>query len=125
MSGLNYVLGKNEEARKGFRQALDIFRRLQTKEPVYDHQIATVLQNLGVICRHEEKYDDAEKFLKEALDIRERQHAQAPYSFTADHAKVCRDFGDLLVDMGENDRAGEMFEKAATLYTNAAEKADI
>ena len=24
--------------------------------------------------------------------------------------------------MGENDRAGEMFEKAATLYTNAAEK---
>lgn len=73
MSGLNYVLGKNEEARKGFHQALDIFRRLQTKEPVYDHQIATVLQNLGVICRHEEKYDDAEKFLKEALDIRERQ----------------------------------------------------
>ena len=122
MSGLNYVLGKNEEARKGFCQALDIFRRLQTKEPVYDHPIATVLQNLGVICRHEEKYEDAEKFLKEALDIRERQHAQVPYSFTADHAKVCRDFGDLLVDMGENDRAGEMFEKAVTLYTNAAEK---
>ena len=61
MSGLNYVLGKNEEARKGFCQALDIFRRLQTKEPVYDHPIATVLQNLGVICRHEEKYEDAEK----------------------------------------------------------------
>lgn len=122
MSGLNYVLGKNEEARKGFCQALDIFRRLQTKEPVYDHPIATVLQNLGVICRHEEKYEDAEKFLKEALDIRERKHAQVPYSFTADHAKVCRDFGDLLVDMGENDRAGEMFEKAVTLYTNAAEK---
>lgn len=117
MSGLNYVLGKNEEARKGFRQALDIFRRLQTKEPVYDHPIATVLQNLGVICRHEEKYDDAEKFLKEALDIRERQHAQAPYSFTADHAKVCRDFGDLLVDMGENDRAESLFKQALSIYS--------
>lgn len=117
MSGLNYVLGKNEEARKGFCQALDIFRRLQTKEPVYDHPIATVLQNLGVICRHEEKYDEAEKLLKEALDIREKQHTQAPDSFTADHAKVCRDFGDLLVDMGENDRAESLFKQALSIYS--------
>lgn len=117
MSGLNYVLGKNEEARKGFCQALDIFRRLQTKEPVYDHPIATVLQNLGVICRHEEKYDEAEKLLKEALDIREKQHTQAPDSFTADHAKVCRDFGDLLVDMGEYDRAESLFKQALSIYS--------
>jgi tetratricopeptide (TPR) repeat protein len=95
LAALDGDQNRMEEARKGFEEALQIYRQLANNNPdVYLPEVARTLTNLAVLDVDQNRRKDARKGLEEALEIYERFAKRNP-RFQPDVARVKLHLGTL------------------------------
>jgi Tfp pilus assembly protein PilF len=100
---------------------LAIRRGLAADQPqVYQPDVATVLNNLGLVLRELRELDGARRACEEALAIRRGLAADQPQVYQPDVAAVLNNLGNVLLELHELDGARRNFEKALALYRNLA-----
>ena len=78
-----------EAARKGFEDALKIYRELAQKNPdTYLPDMAQTLNDLALLDRDQKRMEAARKALEEALGIYERFAERNPERFQSDVERV-------------------------------------
>ena len=88
---LDGAQNRPEAARKGFEEALKIYRDLAKNNPdTYLPDVARTLNNLAVLDGDQNRLEEARKGLEEALDIYERFGERNPERFQSDVARVKR-----------------------------------
>jgi len=105
-------------AQKKFAEAENIYRRvlkLQVDRMGQHHDVALTHNDLGVIFTEAERFAEAEKEFKEALEIWKAKWDQELR--TEDEAVTYHNYGVLLEKMGRSDEAKEMEAKADAIMT--------
>jgi tetratricopeptide (TPR) repeat protein len=111
-------LGKFENAKKYFEQALKISEHLAVTDHFYNEWVATTQNNLGNLLRDMGKFDDAKLRFEQALKMyegllnKDSENAQHQLYVTLTQNNL----GNLLRDMGKFDDAKFWLEQALKMY---------
>lgn len=105
--------GELAAAARHLRAALAGWRRLSPAQPV---EIATALNNLGLVAERQSRQDRAVRLHRLALALRER--AAAPHSSTL-VAQSLVNLGSALRALGRLDEAGDRLQRAHALFRKA------
>ncbi|MFN7932056.1 MAG: serine/threonine-protein kinase [Bryobacteraceae bacterium] len=102
--------GHPKDAEKYFRQLLEMRDILRVNDP-NQHLETAVLSNLGGVLRTQQRYDEAEKYLRECIDIRRR-------TLKGDHprlALVLAKLGAVLSDAGRYQEAEPLLREGLAM----------
>ena len=102
---LAFDLRRYDDAEKHYISALDILRDIGSEE-----EIATVLNNLGVLFTATKRFKDAKKVLKEAVEIR-TELANKDKKYLNDLIESLNNYGVLLKSEKDFEEAEKVFEK--------------
>ncbi|RME83807.1 MAG: tetratricopeptide repeat protein, partial [Zetaproteobacteria bacterium] len=108
-------IGKYGKAVEAYERALAVCKRGENpwKE-------SAILNNLGLAHLNLGRYDEAERYLKEALEIREKEYArQKSQEWAGELAKTMDNFGELAMKQGRLDEAQAWFQKACDIREKA------
>ena len=97
-------------AREMLLELLVPHERFYAQAPV-EAVFGSIARALGVLARALGRYDDAERYLVEAVDVERRMRAR-PWLAHAQH-----DLGLTLLDKGEAERAGALLAEAAGAFS--------
>ena len=110
---LLYSLNDFKIARKYYEKALRMYRKLSEQNPeAYMPNIATTLNNLGILLKNTNELEQARTYYEEALEIRRELSEQNPEAYKPAVARSLNNLGILLKDTNE-------LEKARTCYKEA------
>ncbi len=102
---LAFELRRYDDAERDYISALDILRDIGSKE-----EIAAVLNNLGVLFIATKRFKEAEKVLKEAVEIR-TELANKDKRYLNDLIESLNNYGVLLKSKKDFEEAEKVFEK--------------
>lgn len=102
---LAFELRRYDDAERDYISALDILRDIGGKE-----ELATVLNNLGVLFIATKRFKEAEKVLKEAVEIRS-ELADKDKKYLDDLIESLNNYGILLKSRKDLDEAEKVFKK--------------
>lgn len=112
LAGLYFRLAQFGEAECAFIEALEIFQKLDDKNPdTFKPDVATTQYNLGTLYSVLEKFEEAELAYREALEIKKKVQF---YSFEL--TDVWLSLGALYTSLGKFDDAETLFIKTLTNY---------
>lgn len=100
-------LRRMDEARASYLQALDLYR--QSGAPI---ETSIVLNSLAVLARNEGRYDEAERFYRESIDVRMAVDARP----NPDVAASLANFGRLLVSQDKLDEAEPILVQSVQMH---------
>lgn len=118
------ALGRLEKSRAAVEEALDLARRLaRSGDPAAELNVATSLSNLGAIWLELGAFEDAERYGREAVQIRERQPAGqlSPQAMEAQRAAVLGNYGNTLSGLGKLDAALDYANHALDILRRLAQ----
>jgi len=124
ISTFAFFLQKNNQITQAiplYEEALAIYRKLNEEDKRHLLNIASALNNLGILYSDKNKYKKAEQFYEEALDII-RQLAQVnPQTFLRDIGLTLNNLGLLYWNKNEYEKAEQACEEALTIYRQLAQ----
>ncbi|TVP99598.1 MAG: hypothetical protein EA359_16850, partial [Balneolaceae bacterium] len=104
-----FYLGNLEEAEEKLYQALEI---VQEKDPDGNLYLSSSVRHyLGLILRYLERFDEAESYLREALDLTEKQFGRLDFRY----AGVAASTGDVLRYNGKQEEGLQLLNYATEL----------
>jgi tetratricopeptide (TPR) repeat protein len=116
LSAAYATAGRWEDAERTLRLALDSYRRVAPKSSA----VAQTLDALAVTCRHQGKYEEADRCYSEALEILKANSEEK--SEAASH--VLHDWGFMRKEQGRIEEAEAMLRQALSLRENTLEYMD-
>jgi len=119
---LDGVQNRREAARKGWEEALKIYRELAKNNPDrYLGAVAMTLNNLAVLDRKQSRQEAARKEHEEALKIR-RELAQKNPEYLEAVAQTLHNLAKLDSDQNRQEAARKGYEEALKIYRESAQK---
>ena len=113
---------QNTEATPLYEEALVIYRQLAEVNPqTYLPDVATTLNNLGILQKDKNEFAKAEKSYEEALAIRRQLAEVNPQTYLPDVAMTLNNLANLQRDKNEFAKAEKSYEEALTNYRQLAE----
>ncbi len=103
------VLGRQEEAERGYELALEAFRKVAKGDEHFD--IARILREQGIIWGEKGEYKKAIENVKAAIEMQKRVYGQR-FSSQPTVGATYRVLGDLLIKIQAFKEADHAFEKA-------------
>src|SRR5436190_1071215 len=110
-----------EIARKGFEEALKIYRELaQNNRDAYLPKVASTLNNLAILDQTENRMEEARKGYEEALKIRRELAQNNPDAYLPDLAMTLNSLATLDRAQKRPEKAREGFGEALEIYRQLA-----
>src|SRR5436190_6025014 len=110
-----------EIARKGFEEALKIYRELAQNDPdTHLPDVATTLNNLAILDQTENRMEEARKGYEEALKIRRELAQNNPDAYLPDLAMTLNSLATLDRAQKRPEKAREGFGEALEIYRQLA-----
>jgi tetratricopeptide (TPR) repeat protein len=108
---------RTQEAKQAYEEALQIFREFAQKNPeAYLPDVATTLNDLGVLDRDQKRMEEARKELDETLQIRRELVQKNPEAYLPDVAETLNNMGVLDRKQNRAQEAKQAYEKALEIY---------
>jgi CHAT domain-containing protein/tetratricopeptide (TPR) repeat protein len=98
-------LGEGELALRQYKEAISIYQQYEG----YDLSLGLVYNNLGVVLRKLDRYEESRKALEQSLKAKNRALATGPHP---NKAATLDNIGDLYLDMGLLDKALRQYQRA-------------
>ncbi len=121
-----YFLQKQNRFQKAliyYPKVLQLLDSLAQKNPdIFQPDMASTLNNLGILLSDNNEMDQAKKHYQEALQIRRQLAQKNPDVFQPDVAMTLNNLGNLLSDNNEMDKAQKHYQEALQLYRKLAQK---
>ena len=111
----NQQLNRHAVAAKAYEHCLEIARQNGDEAAV-----ATTLNNLGIVHRHQNRMDDARQAYEEALRISRELARKNPETYLPDVAMTLNNLGNLHSDQNRMDDALRAYEEALKTYRELA-----
>ena len=106
-----------EAARKGFEQALTIYRELAKNDPdTHLPAVAMTLNNLATLDRDQKRMDASRKGYEEALKIYRQLAKKNPDAYLPEVARTLNNLAVLDVDQNRRKEARKGLEEALEIY---------
>ena len=114
---------KNEkqykESETYYQKTLDIYKRLAKDDPkTYEPEVATILNDLGILYHDTQRIEDCEKCYKEALKIKRRIAKEG----TDDLAITLNNLGYLYLDNKQYQESETYYLEAVEIYRRIAKQ---
>ena len=112
-----------EKARHHYEEALQIRRELAKQNPeAYLPEVATSLNNLGVLLRDTNDLKKAQDYYEKALQIRRELAQQNPEAYLPEVAASLNNLGNLLRDTNDLEKAQDYHEEALQIRRELAQQ---
>ena len=111
------------EAKKLYREALAIYRRLAGQHPeAYEPDVAGTCNNLAALYYSTNRLTEAEKLYQEALAIRRRLAEQHSEAYKPDVAMTCNNLGTLYKNTNRMKEAEELYLESLAIRRRLTEQ---
>lgn len=117
LSAAYATAGRWEAAERTQRQALESYRRVAPKSTA----VAETLNAIAVACRHQGKYDEADRTYSEALEVLKANSEDKSKAAS----QVLHDWGFMRKEQGRNQEAEALLRQSLSLRENTLEYMDI
>ncbi len=119
-----YFLQTNKRydlAEARYRENLDICQRLAAISPqAYEPSLATIQNNLGVLCSDTQRYEESEEMYLSALNVYQRLTVENPQVYEPDLAMTQNNLGNLYRDTQRYGDSEKMYLSAMEIRRRLA-----
>src|SRR6266478_2760989 len=123
LANLDKDQNRPETARKGYEEALKIYREFAQKNPdTYLSYVATILNNLAVLHADQNRMETARKEYEEALRIRGELAQKNPDTYLPDVAQTLYNLANLDGAQKRPEAARKKYEEALKIRRELAQK---
>jgi tetratricopeptide (TPR) repeat protein len=112
-----------EAARKGYEEALKIFRQeAQRDRATYEPKMAETLNSLGLLDTNQNQPEAARKEFEEALKIRRELAQKNPDTYRPDLAQTLSNRANLDQNQARPEEAGKAYDEAVKIWRELVQK---
>jgi len=113
---------QNNKAVPLYQKALEEFRKLAEVNPkTYLPDVASILNNIGILQKNRNELEQAEKSYSEALEIYRKLAKSNKQKYSPEIAGTLSNLGILLCDKSEFEQAEKSYKEALKIYRQFAE----
>ena len=119
LGNIHEKMQQYEEQEMDYLGAVQIFQELRqnASQPEITDMLATALHNLGVFYMEREKWDKAEDYLKQAVDLGSELYREHPefIESASGYAMALGNLGLVYENLGQKSKAAEYYSQAIDL----------